>query len=90
MNKRVAIEIPEAMYRLLNRNAALHGVDADAYVSQILHKHLEDLHDIAIVKAYLDEIRTEEPRIVTMDDLERDLGLDDDSHRQLDVDQLSP
>jgi RHH-type rel operon transcriptional repressor/antitoxin RelB len=75
MNKRVTIEIPEAMYLLLSRYADLHGFDADAYVAQVLHRHLEDLHDLAKVEA-LEEIRSDNSRSYTMERLERELGLD--------------
>ncbi|MND64363.1 hypothetical protein D3C80_556990 [compost metagenome] len=77
MNKRVAIEIPKAMYRLLGRYADLHGFDTDAYAAQVLHKHLEDLHDIAIVEAHLEEVRNGNSRTYTMEELEKELGLDD-------------
>ncbi|GGF97077.1 hypothetical protein GCM10010924_26500 [Rhizobium wenxiniae] len=77
MNKRVAVEIPEAMHRLLRRYADLHGFDTDAYAAQVLHKHLEDVHDIAIVEAHLEEVRNGNSRTYTMEELEKELGLDD-------------
>jgi RHH-type transcriptional regulator, rel operon repressor / antitoxin RelB len=76
MDNRVTIEIPVAMYRLLSRYADIHGFDADAYIAQVLHRHLEDLHDLAKIQA-LEEIRSENSRTYTMERLERELGLDD-------------
>jgi RHH-type transcriptional regulator, rel operon repressor / antitoxin RelB len=77
MDKRVAVEIPQAMYRLLMRYADIHGFDTDAYVAQVLHKHIEDLHDIAAVEAHLEEVRNGNSKTYTMEQLERELGLDD-------------
>ncbi len=77
MNKRIAIEIPEPMYRLLMRYADLHGFDTDAYVAQVLHKHIEDLHDIAAVEAHIEEVRNGNSKTYTLEQLERELGLDD-------------
>ncbi|CDZ57205.1 type II toxin-antitoxin system RelB family antitoxin [Neorhizobium galegae] len=75
MNKRVAIEIPEAMHGLLSRYADIHGFDTDAYVAQVLHRHLEDLHDLAAAERAMEDIRNGNSRTYTMDQLERELGL---------------
>jgi RHH-type rel operon transcriptional repressor/antitoxin RelB len=75
MNKRVSVEIPEPMYLLLNRYADLHGFDADAYIAQVLHKHLEDLHDIAAADAAMEEIRIGNSITYTIEKLEAELGL---------------
>ncbi|SFB08551.1 RHH-type transcriptional regulator, rel operon repressor / antitoxin RelB [Rhizobium sp. NFR07] len=77
MNKRIAVEIPEAMYRLLMRYADIHGFDTDAYVAQVLHKHLEDLHALAVVEAHMEDVRNGNSRTYTMVQLEQELGLDD-------------
>jgi RHH-type rel operon transcriptional repressor/antitoxin RelB len=76
MSKRVAIEIPEAMYGLLSRYADIHGFDTDAYVTQVLHRHLEDLHDIAAADRAMEEIRNGNSSTYTMEQLERELGLE--------------
>ncbi len=76
MSKRVAIEIPEAMYGLLSRYADIHGFDTDAYVAQVLHRHLEDLHDIAAADLAMEEIRNGNSSTYTMEQLERELGLE--------------
>jgi len=75
MNKRVTIEMPEPMHRLLSRYTDLHGFDTDAYIAQVLHKHLEDLHDMAVADAYLKEVRNGNSRTYTMKHVERELGL---------------
>ncbi|MBD8649506.1 type II toxin-antitoxin system RelB family antitoxin [Rhizobium sp. CFBP 13726] len=75
MDKRVTIEIPQPMHRLLRRYADLHGFDTDAYIAQVLHKHLEDLHDAAVAEAYLEEVRNGKSGTYSMEQLERELGL---------------
>ncbi len=77
MNKRISIEIPEPMYLLLNRYADLHGFDADSYIAQVLHRHLEDLHDIAAAEAAMERIRNGNSKTYTMDQLETELGFKD-------------
>ena len=75
MDKRVTIEIPEPMHRLLRRYADLHGFDTDAYIAQVLQEHLEDLHDVAVAEAYLGEVRNGNSGTFTTEQLERELGL---------------
>ena len=76
MNKRVKIEIPQDLYRLISRYGDLHGLDAGDYATMALARHLEDLHDLAAAEATMDRIYAGE-RIYTAQEMERELGLDD-------------
>ncbi len=51
MNKRVTIEMPEEMARLVEAYAAEAGAKPDAYLLDLIEQHLEDLHDIAAADA---------------------------------------
>ncbi|MCD2179151.1 type II toxin-antitoxin system RelB family antitoxin [Rhizobium sp. C1] len=77
MNKRVTIEMPEEIHELLAAEAARGGVEPDAYVLDLVVQKLEDLHDIALAEAALERIRTGESKVVSWEEMERELGLDD-------------
>ncbi|QGG89478.1 hypothetical protein GH983_02890 [Agrobacterium sp. MA01] len=51
MNKRVTIQIPDDLYRVISRYGDLHGLDPDDYATMALQRHLEDLQDIAAAEA---------------------------------------
>lgn len=69
MNKRVTIEIPEEVYRLLDRYGGLHGLDADDYATMALRRHLEDLHDIVVADAALKDLRTSGAKTMSWDEM---------------------
>ncbi len=75
MNKRVTIEMPDEMHRLIAEYAAQAGAEPDAYVKDILEQHLEDLRDIALAEAAMERIRNGE-RTYTWEEMERELGLE--------------
>ena len=70
MNKRVTIEMPDA---LVAAEAARGGVAPDAYVLDLVVQKLEDLHDIALAEAALERIRSGESKVVSAEEFWRDL-----------------
>ena len=76
MNKRVTIEMPDEMHKLVAEYAAKAGAEPDAYVKDIIEQHLEDLHDIAAAEAAMERIRNGE-RTYTLEEVKRELGLED-------------
>ncbi|MBW6420869.1 DNA-binding protein [Rhizobium sp. XQZ8] len=76
MNKRVTIEMPDEMHKLIAEYAAQAGAEPDAYMMEVLEQHLEDLHDIALAEAAMERIRNGE-RTYTWNEMERELGLED-------------
>lgn len=76
MNKRVTIEMPDEMHKLIAEYAAQAGAEPDAYMMEVLEQHLEDLHDIALADAAMERIRNGE-RTYTWEEMERELGLED-------------
>ncbi|WP_037085499.1 type II toxin-antitoxin system RelB family antitoxin [Neorhizobium vignae] len=76
MNKRVTIEMPEEMHRLIAEYAAQAGAEPDTYMKDVLEQHLEDLHDIALAEAAMERIRNGE-RTYTLEEVKIRLGLDD-------------
>lgn len=77
MNKRVTIEIPEELHELMEAEAARGGMKPDAYVLDLIVQKLEDMHDIALAEAALERIRTGESRTYSLEEVKKELGLDD-------------
>lgn len=76
MNKRVTIEMPDEMLRLVEEYAAEAGAATDAYLREVIEQHLEDLHDIAAADAAMQSIRDGEATY-TLEEVKQRLGLDD-------------
>ncbi|HEX5932911.1 MAG TPA: DUF6290 family protein [Pseudorhizobium sp.] len=75
MNKRVTIEMPDEMLRLVEGYAAEAGTAPDTYLREVIEQHLEDLHDIAAAEAAMKSIRNGEDRVISSEEFWR--GLDD-------------
>jgi len=75
MNKRVTIEMPDEMLKLVEGYAAEKGAAPDAYMLEVIEQHLEDLHDIALAEAAMERIRTGEDQIISGEEFWR--GMDD-------------
>jgi|EndMetStandDraft_2_1072991.scaffolds.fasta_scaffold637603_2 RHH-type rel operon transcriptional repressor/antitoxin RelB len=75
MNKRVTIEMPDEIHRLIAEHAAKAGAATDAYVLEVIEQHLEDLHDIAAADAAMERIERGEEEIVSAEEFWR--GMDD-------------
>ena len=75
MNKRVTIEMPEEIHKLMEAEAARGGMKPDAYVLDLIVQKLEDMRDIALAEAALERIRSGESKVVSGEEFWR--GLDD-------------
>lgn len=75
MNKRVTIEMPDEIHRLIAEHAAKVGAATDAYVLEVIEQHLEDLQDIAAADAAMERIERGEEEIVSAEEFWR--GMDD-------------
>jgi RHH-type rel operon transcriptional repressor/antitoxin RelB len=75
MNKRVTIEMPDEMLKLVEEYAAEAGARPDAYLLDVIEQHLEDLHDIAAAEAAMERIRKGEDQVISSEEFWR--GLDD-------------
>ncbi|MBA4786011.1 MAG: hypothetical protein H2046_09620 [Rhizobiales bacterium] len=76
MNKRVTIEMPDEMLKLVEEYAAGAGAAPDAYLRDVIEQHLEDLQDLAVAEEAMEGLRNGE-RTYTWDEMERELGLGD-------------
>ncbi|MBP1850474.1 DUF6290 family protein [Rhizobium halophytocola] len=75
MNKRVTIEMPDDMHRLILKYAEEAGKAPDAYMLDILEERLEDAYFVKRAEEALDAIERGESRIVSGEEFWR--GLDD-------------
>jgi RHH-type transcriptional regulator, rel operon repressor / antitoxin RelB len=75
MNKRVTIEMPDEMLKLVEEYAAEAGSAPDAYLREVIEQHLEDLHDIAAADAAMERIRKGEDQVISSEEFWR--GMDD-------------
>lgn len=75
--KQTAVRIPDETYTRLQALAARTGRTATFYIREALERHLEDLEDLHLVEDVLTRREQGTSRTVSLDDLSRDLGLDD-------------
>jgi len=68
MNKRVTIEMPDEMMKLVEEYAAEAGSAPDAYMREVIEQHLEDLHDIALAEAAMERIKTGEDKVISSEE----------------------
>lgn len=54
MNRRITIEMPEEMHRLISQYAEEDGMTLEDYVLAIINKHIEDVQNIITAKAELE------------------------------------
>ncbi|WP_430258295.1 type II toxin-antitoxin system RelB family antitoxin [Neorhizobium sp. IRS_2294] len=74
MNKRVTIEMPDEMLKLVEDYAAEAGSAPDVYMRDVIEQHLENMYDIAAGEAAMERLQAGE-KTYTWDEMERELGL---------------
>ncbi|MGV8936225.1 MAG: type II toxin-antitoxin system RelB family antitoxin [Allorhizobium sp.] len=77
MNKHVNIEIPDKAYQLIADQAVKTGTGTDADSLELIEQHLEDIQDLAAGEATMDRINAGESRTHMLEEVKRELGLDD-------------
>ena len=75
--KQTAVRLPDATYQRLQALAARTGRTATFYIRQAIEEHLEDLEDAYDAEQALIEHRKSGERVLSLDELERNLDLDD-------------
>jgi len=73
----LAIRLPEDIEKRLDRLAKRSGRTKTFYAREAILRHLEDLEDLQIAEEELIAIRERRSRTYTLEEVERDLGLDD-------------
>ncbi|MFN3508731.1 MAG: DUF6290 family protein [Allorhizobium sp.] len=77
MNKRVTLEMPEEMHQLVLKYAAEAGTEPDAYLLEMIEEQLEDAYFLRRAQEVLEARERGESRTYTLDEVKRELGLDD-------------
>jgi RHH-type rel operon transcriptional repressor/antitoxin RelB len=77
MNKRVTLEMPEEMHKLVLQYAAEAGAEPDAYLLEMIEEQLEDAYFLRRAQEVLEARARGESRTYTWDEMELELGVDD-------------
>ena len=77
MNKRVTLEMPEEMHQLVVKYAAEAGTQPDADLREMIEEQLEDAYFLRRAQEVMEERARGESRTYTLDEVKRELGLDD-------------
>jgi len=73
----IAVRLPEEIEKRLSDLAAATGRTKTYYVREAVVEYLDDLEDIYLAEKRLGRYYAGKSRTVSIDDLERDLGLAD-------------
>lgn len=77
MNKRVTIEMPDEMHRLILQFAEEAGTDPNAYMIDLLEEKLEDAYFLKRAEETMAAHQRGESKTYTLEEVKRELGLDD-------------
>ena len=75
--KQTAVRRPDATYDRLRALAARSGRTATFYIREAVERHLEDLEDLHAAEQAAAEHRATGGRTISLDELDRYLGLED-------------
>lgn len=77
MNKRVTLDMPEEMHKLVLQYAAEAGAEPDAYLLEMIEEQLEDAYFLRRAQEVQEARARGESRTYSLDEVKRELGLDD-------------
>lgn len=77
MTRQTAIRLPDETYERLQTLAQRTGRTATYYIREAIEQHLEDLEDVYLAERALERLKRGETKTYTLDEVSRDLGLDD-------------
>ena len=77
MTVHTAIQIPEEIFERLQSAATQLGETPSDVILAAIEGYLEDREDISRAEEILEEIRSGKMRTYTLEEVERELGLDD-------------
>ncbi len=73
----LAIRLPTDIEQRLDALAKATGRSKSFYVREALLEHLDDLEDVYLAERRLEDIRTGRARTYSLEEVERELGLED-------------
>ena len=77
MSKQTAIRLPDETFDRLQSLAARTGRTSTFYIREAIEAHLDDLEDIYNAELALERRQRGESRTLTLEEMGRELGLDD-------------
>ena len=72
----ISIRLPEEIERRLTALAEQTGRPRSYYVREAIAMHLEDMEDIYLGEAALEDVRAGRERTYSLEEVEKDLGMD--------------
>ena len=72
----LALRLPQEVEERLDRLALLTGRSKSFYAREAIVEHLDDLEDIYMAEKVLEDIRAGREKTYTMEEVERELGLE--------------
>lgn len=75
--KQTAVRLSDETYHRLQEMAAKTGRTATFYIREAIEAHLDDLEDIYLAEQAIERRHRGESRTFSLDELDRELGLDD-------------
>lgn len=73
----ISIRLPEEIERRLTALAEQTGRPRSYYVREAIAMHLEDMEDIYLGEAALEDVRAGRERTYSLEEVEKDLGMED-------------
>lgn len=73
----LVLRLPPEIEKRLDALAKKTGRTKSFYAREAILRHLDDLEDFYLAEKVLERIRTEKERTYTIDEVERELGLED-------------
>ncbi|MDF1690049.1 MAG: DUF6290 family protein [Cycloclasticus sp.] len=77
MSRQAAIRLEDDIYTRLQELASKTGRTATFYMREAIETHLEDLEDIYLAEQTLDQVKSGKQRTFSLNEVERELGLED-------------
>jgi len=77
MSRQAAIRLDDDIYNRLHELASKTGRTATFYMREAIETHLEDLEDIYLAEQTLDQVKSGKLRTFSLNEVERELGLED-------------
>ena len=72
----LALRLPEEIEKRLTRLARITNRTKSYYAREAIIRHLTDLEDIYLAETRLEDTKAGRSRTFTLDELEKDIGLD--------------
>ena len=73
----LALRLPDDMATRLAQLASKTGRSKSHYVRQALHEFLEDREDLLLAASALEDMKRNNSRTYTLDEVKKEIGLDD-------------